>query len=362
VILRNHLPPPDQWPHILPSALGSPDPYRRQLDGMGSGNSPSSKICVLAPSFRPDADVEFTFVQVGVRDGKLRMTGNGGNMLSIVGPVSLDQGLLGSRPEVETDAGGFQTALVRILNTNTDTIIHSRFRVIGEPPRYCPEGDYEMSGVPGKQSKIVLGFTNPAGARTGLALPTGNVIDTLTLPDGDTIEASLVDVVSPIVFVRVSDLGVEDPETLDPSRIGHDESLRARLNSIRGAGASMMGLDPDIQSFPKIVLVFPRPPRDSAVHVKCVALSMGRAQRTVQPTPAMCLGAAVRIPGTIPHELSCAPGEGEAITIGHPSGKLEVGATVEHGQVLSVELHITARVLMIGEVFYRRDDGQGIQG
>lgn len=359
VVLRDHLPDPN-WSQILPSALGSPDPYRRQLDGMGTGNGPSSKICVLAPSPRPDADVEFTFVQVGVQNGKLYMNTLCRNLLSIVGPVSLDQGLLGRLPDVETDAAGVQTTLVRMRDTNTGEISHSRFRVTGWPPKYCPDGDYEMDGVPGKQSKIVLTFNNPAGARTGKALPTGNAIDTLLLPDGDTIEASLIDVSAPCVFVRVSDLGIEDHETLDLSRIEQDESLRARLSSIKSVGASMMGLDPKIKSYPHLVLVFPRPPPDSAVHVKCLVWSMNQAHRAVPQNKAMCLGAAVRIPGTIPHELSCAPGEGEAITIGHPSGKLDVDATVEDGQVLSVELHKTARVLMIGEVFYRHDDGLGI--
>jgi len=357
VIVGSPLPPP----HALASAMGSPDPYGRQLDGMGSGISSTSKICILAPSNHADADVEFTFVQVGVKDGSLDMAGNCGNMSSVIGPVSLDEGLLGRTPKIETDrSNGFQTTLARILNTNTGKIIHSRFRVTGDPPMYCPDGDYEMDGVPGKQSKIVLSFINPAGAKTGQALPTGKPIDLLTLPGGETMEASLVDVSNPGVFVRVSDLGITDIESLDPLRIEGDASLKSHLEQIRRAGASMMGLDPDVQSVPKIVLVFPRPPPrfqpGKGLDIKCLALSMGQAHKAVPLTLSLCLGAATRMPGTIPHELSTLSGDGEAITIGHPSGSLEVGTMVKDGQILSAELHRTARILMKGRVFYRNNN------
>jgi 2-methylaconitate cis-trans-isomerase PrpF len=355
VIHARDLPPKSEWHKVLPAAMGSPDPYGRQLDGMGSGISSTSKICVLSSSSRPDADVDFTFVQVGVKDGSVDMAGNCGNMSSIVGPVSLDEGLV-EMPKIETEIGtGYQTALVRIFNTNTSKVVHSRFRVAGDPPRYCAEGDYEMDGVPGKHfSRIVLSFISPGGAKTGRSLPTGNPVDTLSLPDGATIEASLVDVSNPGVFVRVSDLGIKDPEALDPPTIEANAALKVRLEQIRQAGAAMMGLDPKIESVPKIVLVFPpslgqQSPR---VDIRCLALSMGQAHKAVPLTLALCLGAATRLPGTIPHRLATETEKDDAVVIGHPSGRLEVGTTVENGEVLSAELHRTARVLMKGEVFY----------
>jgi 2-methylaconitate cis-trans-isomerase PrpF len=169
VIERRHLPPVDEWPAVLASAMGSPDPYGRQLDGMGSGISSTSKICVVAPSSHPESDIDFTFVQVGVKDGALDMAGNCGNMSSAIGPLCFDEGLLSNMSQIELDSTGQHTALVRIFNTNTSKIIHSRFKVSGSPWRYCHIGDYEMDGVPGKQSKIVLSFVDPAGAKTGRA-------------------------------------------------------------------------------------------------------------------------------------------------------------------------------------------------
>ena len=353
VIHAHDLPPKSEWHKVLPAAMGSPDPYGRQLNGMGSGISSTSKICVLSPSSRPDADVEFTFVQVGIKDGSLDMAGNCGNMSSVVGPVSFDEGLV-ETPKIETDPStGYQTALVRIFNTNTSKVVHSRFRVAGDPPKYCPEGDYEMDGVPGKASRIVLSFIKPGGAKTGRSLPTGNPVDTLILPDRSTIEASLVDVSNPGVFVRVADLGIQDPESLDPPTLEANATLKARLEQIRQAGAAKMGLDPKTESVPKIVLVFPTSiAQQSRVNVRCLALSMGQAHKAVPLTLALCLGTAAQLPGTIPHQLATGTGNSDTVVIGHPSGSLEVGTTVENGEVLSAELHRTARVLMKGEVFY----------
>lgn len=334
--------------------MGSPDPYGRQLDGMGSGISSTSKICVLSPSSRQDADVEFTFVQVGIRDGSLDLAGNCGNMSAVVGPVSFDEGLV-KTPKIETEPRtGLQTALVRIFNTNTSKVVHSRFRVAGNPPRYYPEGDYEMDGVPGKHSRIILSFIRPGGAKTGRSLPTGNPVDKLTLPDGSTIEASLVDVSNPGVFVRVSDLGIHNLETLDPARVEGDAALKARLEAIRREGAARMGLDPGTESVPKIVLVFPPADtqRSPGANIKCLALSMGQAHKAVPLTLALCLGAAARLPGTIPNQLSTEIAGRDAVVIAHPSGKLEVGTTVQDGEILSAELHRTARILMKGDVFY----------
>jgi 2-methylaconitate cis-trans-isomerase PrpF len=334
--------------------MGSPDPYGRQLDGMGSGLSSTSKICILAPSKnRTIADVEFTFVQVGVKDGSLDMAGNCGNMLSIVGPVAVTQGLFMTR-NVEADPEGVRHVVVRILNTNTSKVVHAKFPLKGKQMTYAPEGPHVMDGVPGNFSRIDLAFINPGGAKTGRTLPTGNPVDTLSLPDGSTIEASLVDVSNPGVFVRVSDLGIRDPASLDPARVEADDALKVRLEQIRQAGASMMGLDPQTQSVPKIVLVFPSDIAQQSpdINIKSLALSMGQAHKAMPLTLALCLGAAARLPGTIPNQLAINTGESGAVVIGHPGGKLDVGIKIENGEVVSADLWRTARVLMKGEVFF----------
>ncbi|KAK0622878.1 PrpF protein-domain-containing protein [Immersiella caudata] len=286
--------------------------------------------------------------------GALDMAGNCGNMSSAIGPLCIDEGLLSKVPQIELDSTGQYTALVRIFNTNTSKIIHSRFKVSGPPWRYCPIGDYEMDGVPGKQSKIVLSFVDPAGAKTGRALPTGSPMDTLSLPDGSKIESSLVDVSNPGVFVRVLDLGLARPGSLSPAAVEANPPLKDRLEQIRQAGAAKMGLDPTTQSIPKIVLIFPPPSESSSPKpdIQCLALSMGQAHKAAPLTLALCLGAAVKLPGTIPNELAQGDVNERVLAIGHPSGRLEVGTTMSGGEIVSAELHRTARVLMKGHVFY----------
>ncbi|KAK6069641.1 methylitaconate delta2-delta3-isomerase [Seiridium cupressi] len=361
VIRRQDLPPQDEWHTVLPAAMGSPDPYGRQLNGMGSGISSTSKICVVSPSSRPDADVDFTFVQVGIKDGTLDMAGNCGNMSSAIGPMAWNEGLVEEKETKilkQENEHGHREALVRFFNTNTSKVVHSRFRVTGSPPQYCPEGEYEMEGMPGTQSRITLSFLDPAGAKTGKALPTGNAVDTLKLLDGAEIRASLVDVSNPGVFIKLEDLGLNLSrsaalaDTFTPQYVEADVKLKAHLEEIRRVGASMMGLDPKIESVPKIVILFPKAGSQD-VDIRCLALSMGQAHKAVPLTLALCLGAAANISGTLAHELlHHRGGEKSSVTIGHPSGRVEVGTTLQDGKVISAELHRTARLLMKGDVYY----------
>lgn len=333
----------------------------------GGGISSTSKICVLDRSKRDDADIDFAFVQVHIKTGRLDMAGNCGNMSSAVGPMAWDELFDIKEKEsklIKDDGAGqdYQEAKVRFFNTNTSKVVESRFRVAGDPPRYCHEGDYEMQGVPGKESRITLSFLDPAGAKTGKALPTGNAVDTLELPSGDTISASLVDVSNPGVFVRAEDLGIDvsQPKTLtrtfSPPTVEADSALKDRLEEIRRAGATKMGLDPDVDSVPKIVILLPAAAAPEGVDIQCQALSMGQAHKATPLSLALCLGAAANIPGTIPEGLVRDRRAGrDSVVIGHPSGRVEVGTTMQDGQIVAAELHRTARLLMKGEVFYSID-------
>ncbi|KAJ5008142.1 3-methylitaconate isomerase [Colletotrichum sp. SAR 10_99] len=348
IIHRKDLPPQNDWHTVLPAAMGSPDSYGRQLSGIGSGISSTSKIIVLSPPSRPDVDLDYTFVQVGIKDGSLDMAGNCGNMSSAVGPMSLDESLV-DNPEIE-ELDGHKYAAVRIFNTNTSKVILSRFRVNGNPPRYCPDGDYTMDGVPGTNSPITLSFLDPAGAKTGKALPTGNACDWLQLSNDRSIKASLVDVSNPGVFVRACDLGIPSAEDLTPQAIEADPSLKAALDEIRRAGASAMGLDPGVESVPKIALLF-SDTRSPDVDIRCLAMSMGQAHKAVPLTLALCLGAASQIPGTLAAQIVGSKPR-KSVVIGHPSGKVDIGTTFEGSKIKSADLHRTARVLMKGQVFY----------
>jgi len=343
--------------------MGSPDPkHARQLDGMGSGVSSTSKVCILERSEREDADVDFTFVQVGITDGELDWAGNCGNMSSVVGPAALEMGLVpAERVQVERDERtGERVARVRIWNTNTRKVVVARFTVDeGMPPRFVPEGDYAMAGVPGTGSKVVLSFLKPGGAKTGRVLPTGNAIDRIRLSNGREVEASLVDVSNPGVFVRAG-LDLLPFEKLTAAEVEQNEATRNLLEEIRREGARMMGLDPDTPSIPKLVFVDSPIPSQGEYHhhLRCRALSMRQLHKAVPLTLGLCLGAAARIPGTIPFlaaqgvENSSGPGSA-TVRIAHASGLLEVGTTIdENGELLSADLIRTCRILMKGEVYY----------
>lgn len=366
VIRAADLPPRASWSSVLPAAMGSPDAqHGRQLDGLGSGVSSTSKVIVLAPAGSTpgaptDVHAEYTFVQVGIRDAVIDAAGNCGNMSSIVGPAAWDMpGYVrdAHRPGlVAADADGVHWATLRIYNTNTDKVIATRFRVArdGDKVAYCPAGDYVMDGVPGANSCITMSFLDPAGAKTGRALPTGNAVDTLALPDGSAVEASLVDVGNPGVFVTGRSLGFPSAEALRPADIEGNAALKARLHMIRRTGTAMMGMDPDTESVPKIVMLFPSD-RDSDVDIRCRAMSMGQAHLAVPLTLALCLGAAARMEGTLAWQLlreAERPEDAAAVRIAHPSGMVDVGTTIEEGKIKAAKLLRTARVLMKGEVYY----------
>ena len=198
-----------QWDEIFLAAIGSPDPYGRQLDGMGGGISSLSKVCVVGPSTRPDADIDYTFAQVQVKEAKVDYSGNCGNMSSAMGPFAVDEGLV--------KVSG-KEALVRIHNTNTKKIIHARFAL--DDGMAAVDGDLAIPGVAGTGAPVRLEFREPGGATTGKLLPTGNVVDTLDVPGVGKIRASLVDAANACCFLNAADLGltgIEMPEALDAS-------------------------------------------------------------------------------------------------------------------------------------------------
>jgi 2-methylaconitate cis-trans-isomerase PrpF len=231
IVLRSNLPEAiNEWPRILLSAMGSPDPHGRQLDGMGSGVSSTSKVCVINASQRPDADIDYTSVQIGIRDDKCDMAGNFGNMSSVVGPIALDEDLVSTKCVV-TRGGHGREATVRVFNTNTSKMMHSTFAVDEEVNLYHPFGDYEILGIPGRGSCIILSFLNPAGSKTSKMFSTGSAVDQVHLPNGDIVRASLIDIANPSIFMFAEDLGVEGdlrPDTLDAAL-----DLMGQLEQIR---------------------------------------------------------------------------------------------------------------------------------
>ncbi len=339
---------PSERDRILLAALGSPDPYGRQLDGLGGGISSLSKAVIVGPASHPDADVDYTFAQVSVKDPLVDWKGNCGNCTGAVGPFAIDERLVKAVEPITT---------VRLHNTNTKKLVVARVPVTGDEA--AVEGDFELRGVPGRGARIALDFLDPGGTATGRLLPSGRARDTLEVPKVGRIEASLVDATNPMVFVRAKDLGLQGTET--PEVVDRDQRLLDRLEAIRVAGAVLMGI-PGSPAIPKVALVAPPAPsrtlddREIAARdVDLVArvISMGRCHRAFALTAAMCLAVAARIPETIVAEV--VRGETGDVRLGHPSGVLPVAARVERDAAGSpmarqVTVYRTARRLMEGFV------------
>lgn len=310
-----------QWDAIFLAAIGSPDPNGRQLNGMGGGISSLSKVCVVGPSSRADADIDYTFAQCAVREATVDYAGNCGNMSSAMGPFAVDEGLV--------DADG-EEALVRIHNTNTNKIIHARFAV--DEGLAAVDGVLALPGVSGTGAPVRMEFVEPGGAGTGRLLPTGNAIDRLEVEGYGPVEASLVDAANPGVFVAAADLGVKGNEM--PADLDADTDLMARLQAIRKAGAAAMGL----KFSPALPMIgFVAPPMDSALLSGETApagkgdlvgrmVSMGNIHRALPLTGTMCMAVASRIEGTVVNRAARATGE--AVRIVQPSGVIHCTAEV----------------------------------
>lgn len=341
---------------IFLRAIGSPDPGRRQLDGLGGGVSSLSKICVIGPPTRSDADVDYTFIQIPVSSDIPDYSANCGNMSSAIGPFSVEEGL------VSTDDG---EAVIRIHNTNTSKIIESRFQVHEGLP--LVEGEFVNPGVSGSGAPIQLDFLDPGGAATGRLLPTGNVLDTLEDPilDGP-VTASLVDATNAVVFIRAETMGLTGYETPDDIEARGD--VMERLEAIRCGASVRMGLSPDtdaaraLTGSPKVAMV--AAPRAyvstaggeiaaDAFDIAVRMISMGQAHRAVTLTGAMCTGVASGIAGTCVAD-TVRTGRGDLVRIGHSSGVMPVKAQVLNGdngwQVERATVFRTARRLMEGSV------------
>ena len=345
------------WDEIFLAVMGSPDPNGRQLDGMGGGISSLSKVCVVGPPSRPDADVDYTFGQVSVASAVVDYSANCGNMSSAVGPFAVDEGLV-SRPD------GAE-AVVRIHNTNTGKIIVSRFPMDGACA--AVDGDLAIDGVAGTGAPIRLDFTDPAGAVTGKLLPTESPSDDLDVPGIGRVPASMVDAANPCVFVPAEALGCTATER--PDELESAPNLLGAFEAIRRSASVAMGIAPDreaaggLASVPKIAIVAAPAefgtlsgrrlgPDDVDILVRMI--SVGQPHRAVPLTGALCLAVACRIPGSLPNRLA-ANGRAD-IRVGHPSGVTLVSAEVTpRGNSLDVRrasVYRTARRLFRGEVFY----------
>ncbi|MDA1099895.1 MAG: PrpF family protein [Proteobacteria bacterium] len=341
---------------IFLAAIGSPDPYGRQLDGLGGGISSLSKVVVIEPSRRPGIDVDYTFGQVVVDAPVVDYGATCGNLSSAVGPFAVDEGLVAA-PDGE--------ALVRVYNTNTEQVFESRFTVAAGKAQ--TRGDFIIPGVAGAAARIRLDFLDPAGSRTGALLPSGQVSDLVTLADGREIEICCIDATTPCVFAAATDLGLTATEL--PGDLETRGEVLACLEEIRALAGARMGLGETAAAIsgasrasPKIAVVGPPAPMQlldgstlgaAAMDLSVRMISMGQPHRAVPLTGGMCLAVAANLAGSLVHRLT-RPGAGGDIRLGTPSGAIPIGAKVHSaGPDSSVEritTYRTARRLMEGSV------------
>jgi 2-methylaconitate cis-trans-isomerase PrpF len=331
---REDLPDPGEArDRIILRAFGSPDPYRRQIDGIGGATSTTSKVVLVGPSTQAECDVDFFFGQVDIARPLVDYTGSCGNLSAAVGPFAIDEGFVGATDPLTR---------VRIWQVNTQK------RIIAWIPTRDGiaevEGDFSIDGVPSPGARIRLEYLDPGGSCTPDFLPTGHPVDEVEIPRVGRISVSLVDATNPVVFVRASDLGLSGTELGE--EIDGNPEIRGAIEAIRAHGAVRMGLAASPEEAtarrpgtPKVAFVSPpvtyRTRRGGMVGAEQITLvarimSMGTLHRAYAITGGVATAAAALVEGSIVHGVarleSGAPEQ--EISVGHPSGILPVGARV----------------------------------
>lgn len=331
-----------KWDAIFLGCIGSPDPHGRQLDGLGGGISSLSKVCVVGKSAVPGAEVDYTFISLGIKDTNVDLSSNCGNMSAAVGPFAVDAGIV-SVPDTAREA------IVRINNTNTGKIIESSFPIAdGEASAY---GDFAIDGVADTAAKVQLKFLKPAGSRTGKLFPTGSKLEEI-----EGIKVTCIDAGNPCCFVFAADLGVEG--TLTPAQIEEHPTLCHRLDVIRCKAGVRMGLaknESEIPgSVPKIAFVS-KPKNEQKNSVVVRAMSVGQPHKAIPVTVALAAASAANVTGTtISESLPKGYSRGTDVTILHASGTLDVAAEFDdEGTLKAATVYRTARRLMEGTIYWK---------
>lgn len=355
---ENHLPEDQNIRNrIILTAFGSPDPYRRQIDGLGGAVSTTSKTAIISRSTDPAYDVVYNFGQVSIDRPIVDYKSNCGNISSAVGPFAVDEGLV---PAVEP------VTTVRIHQKNTNKLIVAEVPV--KDSRYDEEGDYAISGVPGTAGKIILRFTDPGGAVTGRLLPTGNPMDTLNVPGLGSVDLTIIDAANPVVLVPAPAIGLSGTEI---EKFDESREIKDKLEVIRCEAAVRIGITKtpeeatrSSQAVPKIACISePQTYTASSgktVKADCIDLtvrimSMGTLHRSIAISGAIATAGAAMIEGTVAFQLKGKPvAEGSVVYLGHPGGMVDVGAEIDtsSGKPNYMEAAVgrTARRLMEGYV------------
>ena len=343
---------------ILLRAIGSPDPYLKQIDGMGGATSSTSKTVIVSKSTEPLHDVDYLFGQVSLDQPFVDWSGNCGNLTAAVGAFAINNGLVEASKIPEN---GICT--VHIWQKNISKTILAHIPITNGQVQET--GDFELDGVTFPAAEIQIEFLDPADdGDTGAMFPTGHVVDILEVPDIGSFQVTFINAGIPTIFLNAEDLGYNGTELQED--INNDEDALIKFETIRAYGAKQMGLIQDIteaqsrQHTPKIAFVAkPKTYISSSgkdvfeqdIDVSVRALSMGKLHHAMMGTAAVAIGTAAAIPGTLVN-IAAGGGDKNVINFGHPSGTLKVGAQaeLESGQwkVKRVVMSRSARVLMEG--------------
>ncbi|HBC3855813.1 TPA: 2-methylaconitate cis-trans isomerase PrpF [Vibrio parahaemolyticus] len=343
---------------LLLRVIGSPDPYAKQIDGMGGATSSTSKTVIVSRSSRDDHDVDYLFGQVSIDKPFVDWSGNCGNLSAAVGPFAIYAGLI---PQERIPENGIVTVRVWQVNISKTILVHVPI-VNG----FVQEtGEFELDGVTFPAAEIQVDFVDPADGE-GSMFPTGNLVDDLVVPDVGTFNATFINAGIPTIFIDAESIGYQGTELQD--QINNDDAALAMFESIRAHGALKMGLISDLeeaqtrQHTPKVAFVSKpksyqsssgKAVNESEIDVLVRALSMGKLHHAMMGTAAVAIASAACVPGTLVN-LAAGGGEKESVTFGHPSGTLKVGAQAkqtEQGWVVQKAIMSrSARILMEGFV------------
>ncbi|ELB2181141.1 TPA: 2-methylaconitate cis-trans isomerase PrpF [Vibrio parahaemolyticus] len=343
---------------LLLRVIGSPDPYAKQIDGMGGATSSTSKTVIVSRSSRDDHDVDYLFGQVSIDKPFVDWSGNCGNLSAAIGPFAIHAGLI---PQDRLPENGIVTVRVWQVNISKTILVHVPI-VNG----FVQEtGEFELDGVTFPAAEIQVDFVDPADGE-GSMFPTGNLVDDLVVPDVGTFNATFINAGIPTIFIDAESIGYQGTELQD--QINNDDAALAMFESIRAHGALKMGLISELeeaqtrQHTPKVAFVSKpksyqsssgKAVNESEIDVLVRALSMGKLHHAMMGTAAVAIASAACVPGTLVN-LAAGGGEKESVTFGHPSGTLKVGAQAkqtEQGWVVQKAIMSrSARILMEGFV------------
>ncbi len=347
---------------LLMRVIGSPDPYGKQIDGMGGATSSTSKTVILSKSSKPDHDVDYLFGQVSIDKAFVDWSGNCGNLSAAVGPFAISNGLVDAS-RLPKDG----IATIRIWQVNIGKTIVAHVPITNGQVQET--GDFELDGVTFPAAEVQLEFMDPAAEEEGAGgamFPTGHLIDDLEVPGVGTLKATMINAGIPTVFVNADAIGYTGTELQEA--INGDAKALAMFETIRAHGALRMGLIKSLdeaaqrQHTPKVAFVAPpkdytsssgKPVKAAEIDLLVRALSMGKLHHAMMGTAAVAIGTAAAIPGTLVN-TAAGGGEREAVRFGHPSGTLRVGAEAseQNGDwsVTKAIMSRSARVLMEGWV------------